>query len=109
MIHTSSTTGMDVCLERPQTTKKTTAITAPSLQSSLGHASLPCRGVRPERPEKTATDPRLERNLGKTAEYISRPRPNPRNETPGKLLRDRLPPPDIPDSGSDTSCVASGK
>ncbi len=110
MLHTSSTHA-DVRSERPETTTKKTTETTTDLHSrtSLGHVPPLCRDVRPERPEKTAPDSRFERNLGKTAKYIPRPRPNPRNETHGQLLRDRLPPPDIPNSGSDTSRVASGE
>ncbi len=87
----------DVRAERPEKTTTIGKTTAYWLPSRRWYASPSCRDARPMRPEETITDYRPERNLGKTAKSMPRPRPNPRNETPVQWLRDRLPPPDIPD------------
>lgn len=88
MLHTLSTsTSTDVRTDSPETTKKTIATTAPSPQPSLGHASLPCKDVRTERPK---------RNLEKSIERMPQPRPKLCAGTPRILLRAQLPRPDIP-------------
>ncbi len=93
MLHTSFTHA-DVRSERPETTLKrptaTTTALRPRLQHNIGQASPNCRDVRPERPE---------RNIGRrTTETMPHPLPKLRYETLRKRLRDRLPPPDIPDT-----------
>ncbi len=101
MLHTPST-HVDVRSDRSETmTKKITdATTVLRPHPNMGKASPHCRDVWPERPEKITTDYRPERNIGRrTTETIPRPRSKPRNETLRQQLRDRLPPPDIPDAG----------
>lgn len=87
----------DVRPERPEKTTTIGKTPASRLPSRHCHASPPCMDVRPVRPEETTTGYCSELHLAKTAKSMPRSRPNPWNETPVQRLRDRLPPPDIPD------------
>ncbi len=94
MLHTSSTYS-DIRSERFETTTKKTTETTTAIrpQFNPSHALLVSRDVRLERPERT---------IGKAIETMVRPHSKLCADTPRQRLRDRLPPPDIPDFVPDT-------